>query len=792
MLTSSPLAASSANKEAAAEPPQQCMISLRHLRHSPWKRCLKSGVSCRPAATASSIVRFDARRDTRVLSSHDYCRRHYSHSSLTSMSINFGSTAYASCLNDLPVPDTDALRSGALIYLENFNPNLWYNDPITTILKGQKLDGGSDRPNETVDALGRTNGRQYFATPSEVASLKTHMDTYKSPYTDLREPVRRIEARLLGDYAGFLIGNQCLDFQKQDGVTEMEEATMANAVERRLNDLLIQDEADGKLVISRKIIYVSCVSNFTNFLDVFRKTLRSLELGIPCVVLGRSNTVQHSYRWTELLVDLMRQEGIEDLGMLTYMSCSLDDIKDITRSCRESTGNLYATCSRALAADMMSGYPNTVASTGGPNTMVTTEFNDSIRDAIRMSAAIESSGQCTALRHCVIPESVSTDQVHEIFKSVQDVPDAVTALKGNMFDGVFANHKGSKAPSTDEYTHEGETDTFFKVSSSLPDANEPMEEYWRKVVVDFSPVSSPEELQENDEELYALANWLNANQPISLAVNARYSRMLDLGKRLFETTGLVVYTIGSTNNPEAPPALTCQARPQEGEVFGEFPPRKSLGEYTKYPVVVPSSTPSYDSTYTADYLKSVSLSDAVSKGVEKFIKSVDDKTVRGYCTELVNYLVDATEVNPKHGHGSSRTVLWGLQRPPMVTGLKTCIRADEHTSLDDIGPHVLLFYATNARDQMELSVDPENKDVISICKKREIPMVLQSHDEFLSRSEKCLNSVHVHGPMDNFPMVGNFVSLYLPLGHIKSTMLDDEDFIAAFTSSKKWLRMHDE
>ena len=66
-------------------------------------------------------------------------------------------------------------------------------------------------------------------------------------------------------------------------------------------------------------------------------------------------------------------------------------------------------------------------------------------------------------------------------------------------------------------------------------------------------------------------------------VNARYSRMLELGKALFERTGLVVYTIGLTNNPKAPPALTCQARHQEAEIFGEFPPRMTLGTYTKYP-----------------------------------------------------------------------------------------------------------------------------------------------------------------------------------------------------------------
>ena len=57
--------------------------------------------------------------------------------------------------------------------------------------------------------------------------------------------------------SGFLIGNQCLDFAKQDGVTEIEESIMANSVEQKLNDALFRDEVDGKVVITRKPIFVS-------------------------------------------------------------------------------------------------------------------------------------------------------------------------------------------------------------------------------------------------------------------------------------------------------------------------------------------------------------------------------------------------------------------------------------------------------------------------------------------------------------------------------------------------------
>jgi hypothetical protein len=149
-----------------------------------------------------------------------------------------------------------------------------------------------------------------------VDKIIDHMNNYVPPKTDFREEMRKVEQELFDHHTGFLIGNQALDFRKQDGVTEIEESIQANTVERRLNDALFADIESGKVSLDRSPAFIGCVSNFSNFLDLFRKTIRNLELGVPCVVLSRSNTTQHMYRWAVLLASLMEKHGVPS-GMLT-------------------------------------------------------------------------------------------------------------------------------------------------------------------------------------------------------------------------------------------------------------------------------------------------------------------------------------------------------------------------------------------------------------------------------------------------------------------------------------------
>ena len=257
-------------------------------------------------------------------------------------------------------------------------------------------------------------------------------------------------------------------------------------------------------------------------------------------------------------------------------------------------------------------------------------------------------------------------------------------------------------------------------------------------------------------------------------------------------TGLVVYTIGSIDDESTPPALTCQARPQEAEIFGEFPPRESLSCFTKFPVFVPSSTPSYDSCYTRHYLEALELNVGLPPWCRDMTMYVSDPAIRGYCFEILNYLHDATETNPKQGYGSSRTALWGLQRPPMLLGLKTLIRCPADTRFDALAPLLLLFYATNARKQMELSLDAhQNHEIFAICEEYEIPILVQTSMEYKVRAANrnlVYNAVKLNKPMKTFPMVGNYISLFMSMGHIKSTKPNDTDFISLFSQSQKWLQ----
>lgn len=47
------------------------------------------------------------------------------------MSFHFASSEYAGCFQDVPTPDIPKIRQSAIDYLDRFNPQSWYDEPVS-------------------------------------------------------------------------------------------------------------------------------------------------------------------------------------------------------------------------------------------------------------------------------------------------------------------------------------------------------------------------------------------------------------------------------------------------------------------------------------------------------------------------------------------------------------------------------------------------------------------------------------------------------------------------------------
>jgi len=323
----------------------------------------------------------------------------------------------------------------------------------------------------------------------------------------------------------------------------------------------------------------------------------------------------------------------------------------------------------------------------------------------------------------------------------------------------------------------------YRVGETFPEG---IEENWRQVYLDVTKPSSVEELK-SKEFLGKLAKWLTTEQPITLAVNGDDAAAgYPIAMTLFETTAQAVYSVGTADTP----ALTCQARPQDGEIFGEFPPRRQLTEYTKFPVIVPSSTPGYHTTYTDTYLTQQAAAAAPSSATSAIASLAISPHTKGYAITLGEYLHSAC--GPKRGSlaGGARTALWGLQRPPLG-GSSSVVRCEGAATLDDAVTILTPFYVTNAREQVTVSVDPGLGDIAAALGSLEgLEVVSEDRAAFAARVESTepWNVVQAtHASELGFPLVDKLVSVLFPVGHIKSPATGDETFIEAFSKSRKWL-----
>mmetsp|Transcript_6582 Transcript_6582/g.20739 ORF Transcript_6582/g.20739 Transcript_6582/m.20739 type:complete len:691 (+) Transcript_6582:238-2310(+) len=607
---------------------------------------------------------------------------------LSARGYNFGAPAYAAAFGDLPAVDATRLRADAIAYVEAFDESAWYDDPVATVIGGrEKHERAATSTTPTTDNFGQRNGAMRLATGPEAKELAEHLTQWAGA-KDYREGVRACERALFSEKAAALIGNQVKDFGKQDGVTEIEESLEASEVERRLVDQLLADEAAGVVEVNRAPVLVACVSNFSNFLDLSRKTLRHLEVGAPVVVLSRSHTTQHCYRWVQMLFDQMAEHGVP-AGLLSYYAADLEDQVELMRTLGPDSP-LHMTCSRAVAKLASSGHANVLASTGGPNTMVLGGGLGAGEAAqLRSAATIEHAGQCTALRLVVGGTGVEADDVRRALTGAPAPRDAADALKTGEFAGIFPGAPAGDPPWGASRGYVEADRVALRARDCLPVGD--LDEAWRQPVVDAALLG---ESLKSKAAIADLCEWLDARQPISLAVNGDAKLALEL----FERTALVVYSVGGG---ERPAASTCQARPQDAEIFGEVPPRRELREHTRFPMVTPSAAPAYNAAYASAYLVKASAGAPAAPALAPLLALVEDEAVRGYCRVVADFLNGAA--GPRKGAGA-RTTLWGWQRPPL--GKDVVLRCAADFAVDDVAPSLAVFLGTNARDQVRVSVAP--------------------------------------------------------------------------------------
>lgn len=81
----------------------------------------------------------------------------------------------------------------------------------------------------------------------------------------------------------------------------------------------------------------------------------------------------------------------------------------------------------------------------------------------------------------------------------------------------------------------------------------------------------------------------------------------------------------------------------------------------------------------------------------------DSQAIAGYCGVLAAYLEDACGAH--EGSSLTRTVLFGLQRPPLDGGA-SIVRLGEESTVDDVAPYLVPFLITNARETLQISAPP--------------------------------------------------------------------------------------
>jgi len=154
--------------------------------------------------------------------------------------------------------------------------------------------------------------------------------------------------------------------------------------------------------------------------------------------------------------------------------------------------------------------------------------------------------------------------------------------------------------------------------------------------------------------------------------------------------------------------------------------------------------------------------------------------VLGFVKTVCNYLADAC--GPKRGVGrGGRTPIYGLQRPPIMDNYPTVLRIATGATIDESLPIIAPFYVTNARSQLQVSLDPSS----SIAAIVERFVGLQVIKEDSGALQKRLASFTPYSVMTIEGERG--LEPLLAMHWVSRLFCLDEAFAQNFMKSKKWL-----
>ncbi len=321
--------------------------------------------------------------------------------------------------------------------LEALQAGQWHNEPLCSVINGQRFDGGAKEKTFAALSCNPTGSKivledQHFHQWKTALSEKANQPLTLNPetlaqLTNIVEDFR--DHQNSATHTGQLLAHLAYDFET-DKTAEFEERIETGVRAKAFDEQVRQQLLEGDLSynVSAAGVIVSPVINFGSLLDVQQKVMHAVGTGVPATWVVRSGeAAQQSTRevmqlqarlidaglgeWLNIVVlnDAQRDELFGDLGVTTLMTGRSSSAVAIQGQAPDSS-----TSGSGLSGDF----------TLDPNISQSADFATRLRE----DATVATNGrQCTALQGGSVNGLGGLDRVSQ--QVLFDKPQPKTALE---------------------------------------------------------------------------------------------------------------------------------------------------------------------------------------------------------------------------------------------------------------------------------------------------------------------------------------------------------------------------